>query len=295
MNEITNRTFCVYCGSGTKVYDAQAKHPYVANHGPFRILECTVCGSLQTDPLPSSRQLNELYQQYQKGMFDGIAELRRKFPLHAWFAHCLRRIRALVPKGKSDFVWVDVGAGDGIMSEIMMRAFPSSVGYAVDIHQRPKRLDGLPVNWLQLDLNTAIQNIPKADLIFSITVAEHVSKPDDFLQGLMNQLNDGGSLYLNCPRADALARRILGKRWPYYLPGEHITIPSRRGMKILLQKLAKDRFGGKAIVQVDGVTMPYPLGYYLGYYLGWKFEKYLWNPDIFLPTGLLEATVTSRL
>lgn len=289
MINIPEQPACVYCGGGANLFDAAGSHPYVPDHGPFRIFRCGQCGSLFTHPNPSIEVMARFYSGYQKGMYHKVSMLRERFPLNAWFNQCLRRIQRVFPDPEARFKWMDIGAGDGIMSAWMERAYPKSEGIAVDFHKRPSRLAASGVRWIEADLNKDLHGLPPVDLVFSITVLEHVLDPRDFVDGMLGLLLPGGSLYLNCPRTDSLAFRLLGKRWPYYLPGEHITIPTIKGLQHLVDSCCRSRFGRSGQLSVKPVIMPYPLGYYLGYYLGWNAKRYWIDPDIYLPTGLLEC------
>jgi hypothetical protein len=106
---------------------------------------------------------------------------------------------------------------------------------------------------------------------------------------MMSMVKPGGVLYFNCPRADCNAFRLMGRKWPYYLPGEHITIPSMRGLEILAQETFSKK-GLRYSIKTDPVTMPYPLGYYAGYFLGTK-KKLPFDFDLYIPTGLLECVI----
>lgn len=295
MIDLKQKPDCVYCGAEGEVMDAHAFHPYVKQFGPFCLYVCRSCGSIFTYPLPSSQQIQDLYAGYDGGMFSKVATLRRKFPLDAWFNQCLQRIRHFFPDPLSSFTWIDVGAGEGMMSKLMTRHYPNSRGIAIDFHDRPSSLDGIAVEWRRMDLNKDWENIPQADLVFSITVLEHVANPGFFVRSMLQALTPTGVMYLNCPRTDALAFQVLGKKWPYYLPGEHLSIPSRKGMKVLASRAVNASILNHPDVSVSSVIMPYPLGYYLGYYLHAKASRYWFNPSIYIPTGMLECTVSGKL
>ena len=295
MIDLRQKAECVYCGSVGSLMDAHAFHPYVKQFGPFSVYKCTSCDSIFTFPLPSEQQLINLYAGYDGGMFAKVAMLRRKFPLHAWFSQCLDRIRRFFPDPMASFTWIDVGAGEGMMSQLMLTHYPFSRGIAIDFHDRPQTLDAGQIEWRRMDLNKPWADLPKADLVFSITVLEHMANPNSFLRSMLQTLTPKGVMYLNCPRTDALAFRLLGKKWPYYLPGEHLSIPSRKGMKALAGHVAGASELNNPEIEVSSVIMPYPLGYYLGYYFNWKASRYWINPSIYIPTGMLECTVSGKL
>jgi 2-polyprenyl-3-methyl-5-hydroxy-6-metoxy-1,4-benzoquinol methylase len=189
---------------------------------------------------------------------------------------------------RTDFSWIDIGAGDGVMSVLMKDEFPRSTGVAMDFHERPPRLVGKDIRWQSADLNGASALQGSFDLVFAITVFEHILQPGAFFHAMVRMLKPGGLLYFNCPRTDSFAFRIMGSKWPYYLPGEHITIPSVKGVTEMATAILKSE-AGQFTIQVRPVVMPYPMGYYLGY-LGLK-RKWAFDMDLYIPTGLLEAVI----
>jgi hypothetical protein len=281
---------CVYCGGSGKCHGSGLYHPYVKDHGPFDIYLCSECHSLFTFPLPSAGSLASLYSSFDGGMYGDIARLRKRYPLNGWYKQCESRMVAALGKVEDGLSWIDLGSGDGVMSERMKRAYPSGKGWAVDVHTRPERLKDVDVTWVQADLNEGAPDLPKAKLVFAVTVLEHVTDPCLFIGSGLDLLDEGGVFYFNCPRADCMAFRLMGRKWPYYLPGEHITVPTMKGLSGLVNRLAGSRPGRKFSIEISPVTMPYPFGYYLGFLTGNR-----WMPDwqlpIYLPTGLLECTI----
>ena len=295
MIDFRQKAECVYCGSEGSLMDAHAFHPYVKYFGPFSIYLCSSCRSVFTFPVPSDKQIRELYASYDGGMYAKVAMLRRRFPLHEWFNQCLRRIRTFFPDPMASFTWIDVGAGEGMMSSLMINHYPRSRGIAIDFHDRPKSLNDLRIEWRKMDLNKPWETLPEVNLVFSITVLEHMASPHTFLTTMLQTLAPDGVMYLNCPRTDALAFKLLGKKWPYYLPGEHVSIPSKKGMEVLANLVTGSSSLRDPDITVSSVVMPYPLGYYLGYYFNCKASRYWFNPSIYIPTGMLECMVSGKL
>jgi SAM-dependent methyltransferase len=61
-------------------------------------------------------------------------------------------------------------------------------------------------------------------------VLEHVSDPLQALARLRAHLRPGGFLFLSTPDTDSLAARVLGRRWHYLDPLQHITLFGRRNL-----------------------------------------------------------------
>jgi SAM-dependent methyltransferase len=190
--------------------------------------------------------------------------------------------------GSNAFSWIDIGAGEGEMSNLLQDKFPSSMGTAVDFHERPWQFNR-SVSWISTDLGRGMPSIDKADLVFAITVLEHMTNPVEFIRSCLDLVKPGGVFYFNCPRADSNAFRIMGKKWPYYLPGEHITVPSVAGLGKLMHRECNAKFGDRYTLKISPVVLPYPLGFYLGYLLPFTMKYLSLSTDIYFPTGMLEC------
>ncbi|HEX5667270.1 MAG TPA: class I SAM-dependent methyltransferase [Chitinophagaceae bacterium] len=284
---------CIYCGAEAKIFDKRAYHRYAPEFGPFRIFICKSCGALLTNPVPDDEVTGAMYRSFDGGMFSKARELRRKYPLKTWFRQCLKHMMQNTGlENKKDFTWIDIGAGEGEMSELMLSQFPNHEGTVLDFHSVPERLRNQPVNWIATDLNKTFPvELEQADLVFAITVLEHMADPVNFIRSALGLVKPGGVLYFNCPRTDCNAFKILGKKWPYYIAGEHITIPSIRGLQKLMDRECARLFKEGYEVRVRPVILPYPFGFYLGYYLPFLERVLPFSFNVYLPTGLLECQV----
>lgn len=264
-------------------------HPRRREHGPFDLYVCRDCGSLGTWPLVSRDALDALYGSFASGVDSKLRELRHATPLTAWFDHVMRRTTRLGRfERDAEFRWLDVGAGGGELAAALARAFPQASGVAIDWSPRPQGLDPR-VAWQVADLNDDVFATPplqQADLVISLSVWEHVLEPSTFVRKLLKLVAPGGLLYLVCPDVGSLAHRVLGTRWPYFLPGEHLNMPTRRGVRCCLERAMEP---GDAIT-VGSVGLPYPPAYVLGFLgLGRVSRWVRWLPALPLPVGALET------
>jgi ubiquinone/menaquinone biosynthesis C-methylase UbiE len=287
---------CIYCEAEAKIFDENAYHRYATEYGPYRIFICKTCGALLTNPVPDEEVTTAMYRSFDGGMHSRVRELRRRYPLKTWFHQCLTHMmQDSGLENKKTFSWIDIGGGEGEMSELMLKQFPNQEGTVVDFHPVPERLKGRHVNWVATDLNREFSDeLEQADLVFAITVLEHMADPVNFIRSSLRLLKPGGVLYLNCPRADSAAFKILGKKWPYYIPGEHITVPSIRGLQKLLERECSRVLRDGYEISIKPVILPYPFGFYLGYYLPFLEKLFPFSLDVYLPTGLLECQVKRR-
>lgn len=284
---------CMYCEGEAQIYEEQAYHRYMPDYGPFRIFRCKRCGALLTHPLPDEKALAAMYHAFDKGMSQRPRELRSTYPLKTWFLQCMKHMmQGTGLEKRPDFTWIDIGAGEGEMVELMLKHFPGHKGTAVDFIGAPESLRVWQGKWISADIGKNLPDkLEQADLVFAITVLEHMADPVHFIRSSLELLKPGGVFYFNCPRADSAACKMLGRKWPYYIPGEHLTIPTIQGIKTLMERECSILFASGYEVRVNPVIMPYPLGFYIGYFLPF-IEKVLPSSiDIYFPTGLLECRV----
>ena len=278
---------CRFCDSSAlRLSHRGLHHPRRRQHGPFDLYTCRDCGSLGTWPPVSRAALAELYGSFASGVDSKLRDLRHATPLTAWFDYVMRRTQRL-GRFASDatFRWLDVGAGEGELAATLARRFPRASGEAIDWSARPEGLDPR-IAWQVADLNDDGFVTQKADLVISLSVWEHVLEPAAFVRKLLALVAPGGLLYLVCPDAGSLAHRVLRTRWPYFLPGEHLNMPTRRGARYCLERAIAP---GDSI-EVGSVGLPYPPAYLLGFLGLDRWARWARSlPALPLPVGALET------
>ena len=256
LSEMTQGTenFCFYCTSrDVRLAYAGKYHQRKKDHGPFDFYVCADCGSGLTLPPPSPAALAELYGSFEFGLSKFTRGLLSDNPAAVWHETCVRHLVKLSARARdAAFTWIDVGAGAGEIARKLAEHFPASSGLAIDIHDRPPELaEGPPnVRWQRIDVahdSFAAELGVKADLVFAIGVWEHVRRPDIFARNMLSLLNPGGIVYMETPNYGSLARRLMGRHWPYFLPGEHLCMPTPKGARLCLSReLAKLDDGNRA-------------------------------------------------
>ena len=103
-------------------------------------------------------------------------------------------------------------------------------------------------------------------------------------------MGDGKVLYLTTPDFGSITAKLLKGYWPYLIFGEHLNIPSKKGIKILIQKLLNDSSTeNKKLLFVEPTILPYPFGYYLQFL---SISSTLFSGSritLNFPTGILKA------
>ena len=290
---------CCFCKSSHLILKYKDQfHPSNKEIGSYDIYECSSCGSAVTNPVPDAGKLDQLYNSFSGGIQSSTAALRKVSPLHALYVQLLQHAISKMEKritSDSVFTWIDIGAGNGVLSALIKKMFPYSIGVAVDFHERPaliNHLDG--IDWIRADLNradlTKVLNGRSFDLVITLAVLEHVQNPSDFISKLLPLIEPQGLLFLACPDYSSFARKILKTKWPYLIPGEHINIPSVEGMSLMLENVASMYNTSSSKQFVKRIWVRYPLRYFFNYFSINLIGKIL--PPSFslkLPVGALEA------
>jgi len=291
--------FCFYCGSrNVRLAYAKKFHRLKQDHGPFDFYVCASCGSGLTLPPPEPAALAALYAAFEFGLSKSTRELLADNPTAVWHDTCVRRIVKLCGyERNAAFTWLDVGAGGGEIARRFAEHFPGSQGLAIDIHDRPPGLIGGPGNlkWRRIDIACdalAAELATKADLVFAVGVWEHVRRPDIFARNLLSLLNPNGVLYLETPNYGSVARRVMGQYWPYFLPGEHLCMPTLKGARLCLSRefanLNNER--GLAAVWARPILLRYSARFVLAKFAMPRLARWLpANLFVHLPSGAMES------
>jgi len=261
---------CLYCGSANlrRVYE-QLYNKRKPDYGPFDFYVCEHCGSGLTLPPPTAEALSALYQHLEHGMSALTRALLQDNPEAAWHRMCVDRLVQLSGCGtREEFTWMDIGAGAGEIAAELGRRFPSSTGLAIDIHECPPALcsNNSNVIWKRIDISNDhfSRDINfEADIVFATGVWEHVRHPDVFARNAIALMKPRSMLYMTTPNYSSLARRLLGRRWPYFFPGEHLCMPTPRGARLCLQREVSITRGPEVRVQI--LTRPILISYSLRY------------------------------
>jgi len=133
-----------------------------------------------------------------------------------------------------------------------------------------------------------------------MTVLEHLRYPDKFINALPTLINPFGAIYVTVPNITCLASRLLGIHWPYFIFGEHLSIPSKQGLQILLNRSIADNewkcvHSNIPTALVLDIILPYPLVHYIDYFnLKIKLPRLIERLSICIPTGIIEGTISFK-
>lgn len=284
---------CGYCKStDVKLRHKGEFHKVDDSFGPFDLFRCGRCGSLGTANPPTLERLAEFYRAYDdlrpQWYYDGALNgaLASQYKSYAQYL--------LGQASGGTISWADVGAGHGELSKLLATSLPSSAGRAIDIGDRPAGLPGA-IEYSSLDLNGRDWRSKvgqQFDLVFSVAVWEHVLSPGDFARESLSLVAPGGTLVMITPDYGSLASKVLRRNWPYFEPGEHISIPTAQGARLCARSAMEDLRLIDCHVTVSSVWVGYSLSYLMSVlrlrYLADRIPPRL---AVSLPTGILSTIV----
>lgn len=164
----------------------------------FTINKCRNCQLIFTIPLPSDNEIVEFYQgfMFKKPENSRIQRLtqKRKKELKKYFSLTENT------KDLSNKKFLDFGGGTGVAYNALRE-----IGFDTYYHDLDKEAIAFTMEKFGLKSNNTVHNIKNCDIkfdyIFSDNVIEHVKYPYNFLNDLIDQLNEGGTIVIKTPHA----------------------------------------------------------------------------------------------
>jgi 2-polyprenyl-3-methyl-5-hydroxy-6-metoxy-1,4-benzoquinol methylase len=197
-------------------------------------------------------------------------------------------VRTFVPSGSL----LDVGASYG---HFLHAARDGFTAYGVE-------LNPTAVEWSRQTFGVenfvgslyAIPNTIPApfDVVVAWDVIEHLDEPRRALKMLRSYLKPGGMLFLSSPDAGSLMSRVMGSRWVYQDPVQHVNLFSRANLTRLLDQ------NGFTVQAHTHFGRQYRLKYVfnrLEYLSQGRPTGVLIRPFTHLPDALLRKSITLKL
>jgi predicted TPR repeat methyltransferase len=243
-------------------------------------------------PLPTAGELTAYYDQaYADGMyrtFVDATEMKR----HT----AAKRFEAV--RGACDPArWLDVGCADGMFLDALRTNGIEGTG--IDLSR--VAVERARERGLQAECATVDEHLPAEPYttITAFDVVEHVTDPGGFLAGVERLLAPGGTLVLSTPNLRSVSHALMGRRWYFYIPEEHLYYFSPRSLCRLVERCGFEvvscRSSGKpmtfdyALAQFREYN---PLIYQLGRAVGVVLPQRLRQASVPLPIG--EMLVIAR-
>jgi 2-polyprenyl-3-methyl-5-hydroxy-6-metoxy-1,4-benzoquinol methylase len=250
---------CPVCGrSGAKLYlngsshalDPAAFGSSRTNLSFGRILRCADCGFGFSASRPAEDQLRELYRQMDVAAYESeapgrVRTARRHHKILQRYATQAGRI-------------LDIGCASGRFLAECAGAGWTVVGLEPSriLCEEAQRLLGGRARILPITLQDAHFAESTFDAVTMWDVLEHVPNPREFLQKAVSLLRPGGLLLANVPNLDSLQARVMGRRWPLFLP-EHLNYFNRESLALC------GRQSGAHLIALGKRPVSFSMGYIL--------------------------------
>lgn len=228
------------------------------------------------------------YAKGERGLPAQLRALREGTAQDASYMRIARKLRRIAgPDVRSA---VDVGAGGLELTHALTRVWPEAQVEAWDLFADMEPPPSGPKTSTRLTLRTIDLNridpapVPERmfDLVACVAVIEHVIDPLSLLRLLRSITAPGGVAYVAGPDAGSIARRLLGARWPYYFPDEHLTIPTFDSMRKAIA------IAGGGEFEIRRFNVPYSLRYLLRFLRVPLPLPQLADAIVSIPTGAFE-------
>jgi SAM-dependent methyltransferase len=216
---------------------------------PGRILRCADCRFAFREERPTSEELSALYQQMDVGVYESQFRGREK---------SADRLLRIVERYRSDGELLDVGCASGtfLKHAIMSGWTATGIEPSAELCHRAQEAVQKKARILCATLETAELKPNSFDVITSWDVLEHMQDPVGFMRGCASLLRDDGLLFTTVPNLDSLTARLLGSRWPMFLP-EHLNYFNPKSLKLC------GALAGLTCLHVGRRTVFYSTGYVL--------------------------------
>lgn len=188
---------CLFC----KHRDLEIISPVVRDSAKHSVTRCKKCGLYQLNPIPSTEEEEEFYNQGQQ--FKNIDEPTQLNRLrNNQKADTIRRADFVSSNFRKSSI-LDIGSGFGFFLEEMEKRGFNPTGIEVSAFARNIAHKVTTAQILNIDLFNTHHN-KKYDIITLFHVLEHISEPVEFLKVIQSYLNHHGKLIIEVPNRDDL-------------------------------------------------------------------------------------------
>ncbi len=224
---------CNYCNS-TKY----KKHYHIQSSLNSKIVsyyKCKRCGSIMQYPLPDENTIKEYYDNYKeikKNMNPGYLDQQGYNALKNERNMTLREI-GFNTKAISNRTNIELGCANGHFLRYLVE-MNSKETIGIDISDEllnSIHLDGVTlINGSLADIKTS-----SCDTLFLFNVLEHIPDIQSLMENIVRIVKHDSSIIIEVPLS-GLVQNFFGAKWRFFMPDEHIQIPSKKGLIILLKR-----------------------------------------------------------
>lgn len=194
----------------------------------YDIYHCSACNHFFTFPLPSSDELNDIYNN--KYSYDAHSLIEKEKRMRAnTYAKYIANIKGV----KSA---LEVGCMHGLLLEELEQQGIDASGVELD----PEAVTYCQNRGLNVVQSSIEEHLDKAnsqhDAIIMSHVIEHIVDPRKQLVGLSKRMSKNGKLVLITPNSNARSRKLFGRYWGYWQVPVHINHFNEQSISKLLKQ-----------------------------------------------------------
>ena len=232
---------CYFCGN---------KKLKIIINLDWPIKKCLKCHLVQVNPLPSIKEVNELYR---GGYWKSLSSYGQQFSTHKnYFQKEISEIKKHYSTGKL----LDVGCALGSLLEVARQQGFKAEGIDIsDFAVKQCQRRGLSATQ---GVVTDITKKKYYDVVTAFEVIEHELNPVLTVKTIYKLLKKNGLLVMTVPNSETLISKIMGPYWFGYRNKEHLFHFTVDSLRLLLKK-----GGFKKIIITSDTNRHYLLTHYL--------------------------------
>jgi hypothetical protein len=219
------RWSCLLCGNGEQRLETRGPdYEYNSAPGPFSLYQCTTCGHVSLNPIPSPDDVAALYPPSYYTLNASSPLYLHGFIYERKIRTDIKRISTYADLSRLRSI-VDIGCGDAArLFELRKVVQPETECIGLDLRFQPgvvKRACEAKIT-LAEGSETNVDNLREEghDLMIMSQILEHLRDPIATLERLRSKLARNGSLLVETPNRGGLDYRLFrGRYWGgYHLP-----------------------------------------------------------------------------
>ena len=210
---------CIYCGGESRSWCVDSTG----------ILECSSCGAVYKNPMPTDAQLEDMYKEYySESNIDGSTT--QMLSSQASTKNHGKFIEKMLKPGMRV---LDYGAGTGDLVEALKSSNCTIDGVEFSKEAIKVARDRYDLNFFS-SLDDLMEKSYEYDLILCVEVVEHLAEPGQVLKALSQLLKPGGEIYITTPNRNGLQSRLKKCNWKEAIKPFHLVLFNYKYLKKLL-------------------------------------------------------------
>jgi 2-polyprenyl-3-methyl-5-hydroxy-6-metoxy-1,4-benzoquinol methylase len=227
---------CICCNSAEVV-------PRKSLRG-YKMFTCTNCSFEFVYPLPSTQEIEAFYnktrvvsdlKQIIKQQIDDFDE-GGQAPKRDWFNKVFSTAKKYIQKEKLNIL--EIGSGYGYFIHYATKHGHKAIGTEVTADYTEignAAIEGDIFYIPDGNYDKVVEN-NWADLVYLEHVLEHVLEPDQIIAQIKNKISSNGILYISVPNSKSFLANIMGSKWPWACPPDHLYYYNKKALIAFLER-----------------------------------------------------------